>query len=70
MSAITKAAVYLGQDYEEYLHGTKNTDFEQVKALFTSRRGTKVKSTGYVNSTPHRVIHTHIFSRVHVAQNV
>ena len=34
MSASMKAAVHLGQDYEENLRTTKNTDFEQVKALF------------------------------------
>ena len=34
MSATRKAAVHLGQDYEENLRKTKNTDFEQVKALF------------------------------------
>ena len=59
MSATTEAAVYLGQDHEENLHGTKNTDFEQVKALFTSRRGTKVKSTGCVDGAPRRAHLTH-----------
>ena len=34
MSATLKAAVRLGQDYEENLRSNKNTDFEQVKALF------------------------------------
>ena len=34
MSATMKAAVHLGQDYEENLRTTKNPDFEQVKHLF------------------------------------
>ena len=34
MSATTKAAVHLTQDYEANLRTTKNTDFEQVNALF------------------------------------
>ena len=34
MSATTKAAVHLGQDYQEILRTTKNTDFEKVKKLF------------------------------------
>ena len=34
MSATTKAAVHLTQDYEANLRTTKNTDFEHVNALF------------------------------------
>ena len=34
MSATTKAAENLGQDDQENLRTTKNTDFEQVKQLF------------------------------------
>ena len=34
MPATVKAAVHLGQEYEEILRKTKNTDFEQVTALF------------------------------------
>ena len=34
MSETMKAEVHLGQEYEENLRTTKNTDFEQVKALF------------------------------------
>ena len=34
MSATTKAAVHLGQDYQENLRTTKNEDFEQVKTFF------------------------------------
>ena len=33
-SATLKAAVHLGQDYQENLRATKNTDFEKVKQLF------------------------------------
>ena len=34
MSATMKAAVHLGQDCGDNLRTAKNTDFEQVKALF------------------------------------
>ena len=34
VSATMKAAVYLGQDFQENLRTTKNTDFEKVKLLF------------------------------------
>ena len=34
MSATIKAAVHLGQYYQENLHSTKNTEFENVKQLF------------------------------------
>ena len=34
LSATAKVAVHLGQEYQENLHTTKKTDFEQVKALF------------------------------------
>ena len=34
MSATMKAAVHLGQDYQENLRTTKNTDFEKVKHVF------------------------------------
>ena len=34
MSATTKAAVHLGQDFLENLRTTKNTYFKQVKTLF------------------------------------
>ena len=34
MSATMKAAVHLRQDYQESLHTTKNTDFEEIKQLF------------------------------------
>ena len=34
ISATAKAAVHLGQDYQENLRTTKNTDFEKVKELF------------------------------------
>ena len=34
MSATIKAAVHLGQDYQENLRTTKKKDFEKVKPLF------------------------------------
>ena len=34
MSAAMKAAVHLGQDYQNNLRSTKNTDFEKIKQLF------------------------------------
>ena len=34
LSATLKAAVHLGQDYQENLHTTVKTDFEKVKRLF------------------------------------
>ena len=33
LSATMQAAVHLGQDYQESLWTTKNTDFEKVKTL-------------------------------------
>ena len=34
MSATTKGAVHLGQDYQEILRTTRNTDFDNIKQLF------------------------------------
>ena len=34
MSATMRAAIHLGQDYQENIHYTKNTDFEKIKRLF------------------------------------
>ena len=34
MSATMKAAVHLGQDYQDNSRTTKNTDFEKIKQLF------------------------------------
>ena len=34
MSATMKAAVHLGQAYQDNFHITKNTDFEKIKQLF------------------------------------
>ena len=34
MSATLKAAVHLGQDYQDNLRATKFSDFEKVKQLF------------------------------------
>ena len=34
MSATMKAAVHLGQDYEENLRTTRNTDFDKIPNLF------------------------------------
>ena len=49
-----KAAVHLGRDYEENLRVTKNTDFEQVKALFDVSQSVILnhKSEIYGMSTP------------------
>ena len=34
MSAKVNAAIHLGQDYQEHLRTTKDTDFEKAKRLF------------------------------------
>ena len=34
MSATTKAAVHLGQDYQQNLRATKKTNFDKVKQVF------------------------------------
>ena len=51
MSATMKAAVYLGQGYQDKHRTTKNTDFEQIKTLFDISQSlilTKVRYSRYL----------------------